>query len=1572
MADQSFTSKPENLTEERSESASGRSIGRGKAILVAGMHRSGTSAMTRVLSLAGAGLPRTLMPPAADNPNGFWESGPVAQLNDELLREIGSRWDDVFGFVSRPDAARFRTSAISRIRQCLDQEFAATSLPVIKDPRLSLLMDLWIPALQQSQYDPCVVVLVRNPLEVAASLQQRNGFPSAKSSLVWAAYTLAVERSTRSLPRLFVDYEELEQNWRTVLSRTESALGIMFPQLTVSSQLEIERFLAKGARHHLASRAQLRARRDLAPWIGRIYDCFGQGDSGILEPDASEIDAVFGEMGAAAQIFAPIVVDLSERLDQAEQTSAIDRETAKARIDALDAHRIELEQARGQDQEAFQSERSALTAQARAAQEQIAAAVKAHEQVLDQKVREIFRLEEAAALLEQRCADLDASRRKIEDDRTREERRLVEELDQTQHRVKALDAHRQELETARWRDAERSGFVLDGTITAASAQLCQLKDRLESAGTSIIEAQRQLVTLSEEGRRARWQAFEQVAAPQSGPAALSRVNIVRRVLRRTSLGRAGLIALSGLWDRRSAPLFSQLRTYARGNGPSPHPLFDEAFYKLHSPDIAAQGEIGLVHYLGFGCSEGRDPHPLFDVRWYRAQAGSELEAHRMTALQHYLFRGAREGKNPHPLFDTAYYVSRAATLDIKTDNPLIHYLLGGWRSGASPHPLFDTEYYIERYPDVLRANVPPLLHYVQRGWREGRDPHPLFATSWYLSQNPDVAAAGLEPLRHYLLKGGAERRDPSPLFPSREYLDGNPDVESAGVNPLVHFLQRGAFEARLPLAGFDAVAYATGTPALAASELPPLLHAVRNDALHQVFPLRSNFEAELRDHVRALAEAARSQSPAPSLAGPPAGPARLPSAGPEPYPADRSSASGQQDGVLFTDLESNRAQAEDAYDWPAYLKLRTSLTSARRKYIEGLELPAPEMISLSGRSLEETARRLKFDRTSAPLVSIIIPAFNNARYTLECLAALRDRLGRIQAEVIVADDASTDETAGLMQLIDGLVHLRSEENRGFLRNCNGAAEKARGRIVIFLNNDVQVQPGWLEPLVEALADPGVAISAPKLLFPNGRLQEAGARLNPDGSAQLIGLFDDPGLARFNTDRDVDYASGACIAISRALFTDLGGFDDTLAPAYCEDVDLCYRARERGLRVRYVAASEVVHHLSVTSNALPGDYKLAQVRRNTQRIIGRWGKQVSEDNRVKVIANYLPQFHTIPENDRWWGAGFTEWTNVAKALPNYAGHTQPRRPGELGYYDLTNPGVLEAQTDLARRHGIDGFCVYYYWFAGRRILQRPLDMIAERHDLGFPFCICWANENWTRTWDGQDREVLLAQTYSDQDDEAVIRDMLRYIRAPHYIRVQGKPLVILYRPSLLPDAKRTADRWRAICRAQGVGEIYLAFVETFENALTYPDPASIGFDATIEFPPSGVSNPISLPGKRFNPRFEGVVSDYMTTVRRYFAEPVPGHRRFRGVMPSWDNTARRQDRSYSYHDASPGAFQAWLEWAMAVTREQNPSGERFVFVNAWNEWAEGAYLEPDKRIGRGWLEAVRNAHDAHLWPRPEDN
>jgi lipopolysaccharide biosynthesis protein len=289
-----------------------------------------------------------------------------------------------------------------------------------------------------------------------------------------------------------------------------------------------------------------------------------------------------------------------------------------------------------------------------------------------------------------------------------------------------------------------------------------------------------------------------------------------------------------------------------------------------------------------------------------------------------------------------------------------------------------------------------------------------------------------------------------------------------------------------------------------------------------------------------------------------------------------------------------------------------------------------------------------------------------------------------------------------------------------------------------------------------------------------------------------------------------------------------------------------------------------------------------------------------------------------------------------------------------------------QIELAQRYGVGGFCHYFYWFTGgRRVLERPLEHLLGDDAPDFPFCLCWANENWTRTWDGEETDILLAQTYSEGDAHDLITAMTPFLKRENYIRVDGKPLVLIYRASLLPDPKAWTRIIREHCRAEGIGEILLAYVEVLESARDLPDPVSLGFDASVEFPPSESASPMPTPGTLFNSRFHGTVNDYRGLARRRIEAEPPGHMRFRGVTPSWDNTARRQDASYIFHNASPGAFQAWLEIAMAETRRQNAADARLVFVNAWNEWAEGAHLEPDVRFGHGWLEAVKNAADADL-------
>lgn len=341
----------------------------------------------------------------------------------------------------------------------------------------------------------------------------------------------------------------------------------------------------------------------------------------------------------------------------------------------------------------------------------------------------------------------------------------------------------------------------------------------------------------------------------------------------------------------------------------------------------------------------------------------------------------------------------------------------------------------------------------------------------------------------------------------------------------------------------------------------------------------------------------------------------------------------------------------------------------------------------------------------------------------------------------------------------------------------------------------------------------------------------------------------------------------------------------------------------------------------------------------------------------LVAFYLPQFHSIPENDAWWGKGFTEWRNVARALPQFEGHAQPRLPGDLGFYDLRNPQVMREQALLAREYGIGAFCFYFYWFGGTTLLEAPLRQWLDDASIDLPFCLCWANENWSRRWDGRADEVLIAQSHSAEDDIAFIAHVSRYLRDPRYLRHEGKPLLLVYRPALLPDAAATATRWRTWCRDNGIGEIHIACVHSFERM----DPQSIGFDAAVEFPPN-LSTPASLSARQrlLNPGFHGDVVDWRELAADYEARPLPDYPLFPGVNCGWDNEPRRPGQGRIYAHASPHRYGQWLERTITVRLGAVAPDRRLVFINAWNEWAEGAVLEPDARLGHAWLQATRDA------------
>lgn len=355
------------------------------------------------------------------------------------------------------------------------------------------------------------------------------------------------------------------------------------------------------------------------------------------------------------------------------------------------------------------------------------------------------------------------------------------------------------------------------------------------------------------------------------------------------------------------------------------------------------------------------------------------------------------------------------------------------------------------------------------------------------------------------------------------------------------------------------------------------------------------------------------------------------------------------------------------------------------------------------------------------------------------------------------------------------------------------------------------------------------------------------------------------------------------------------------------------------------------------------------------------------SRIKLIAIYLPQFHPIPENDNWWGKGFTEWTNVTKAKPRFKGHYQPHLPADLGFYDLRVHSIMEQQASMASEAGIYGFCFYHYWFNGKRLLQAPLDTMIIKKTPNFPFMLCWASENWTRRWDGMEHEILVKQEYSPEDDLMHINFLIdNYFSDSRYIKIKGKPVFVIYRPTLFPNIKKTLKLWNFQLKRRGYPGLYAIYMQAFNNKI---DPCEIGFDAAMEFQPDFFEAPRSVNIKgsiltRLLNKFrikksiytQNRVLDYRLFINHMIYKPSPEYKYYPCVSPSWDNSARKVNATV-IHGHTPELFGKWLD-ATIEKYEPYSEEENFIFINAWNEWAEGNHLEPDQKWGSAFLDKTK--------------
>jgi lipopolysaccharide biosynthesis protein len=435
--------------------------------------------------------------------------------------------------------------------------------------------------------------------------------------------------------------------------------------------------------------------------------------------------------------------------------------------------------------------------------------------------------------------------------------------------------------------------------------------------------------------------------------------------------------------------------------------------------------------------------------------------------------------------------------------------------------------------------------------------------------------------------------------------------------------------------------------------------------------------------------------------------------------------------------------------------------------------------------------------------------------------------------------------------------------------------------------------------------------------------------------------------------DLQFAAGSMYWIRGFLLQGLRALNLSAADFEAEAGQVDATTAHAIERLIGIVTVEAGLSLAVRSSLLPGD--------PAEPDWTRFEVGVRPAPRLRVVPFYLPQFHPIPENDRWWGAGFTEWTNVAAARPVYLGHDQPKLPADLGFYDLRVRETVARQRELAQAAGIDAFMYYHYWFAGKQLLEGPiLDRLDG--DIEMPFCLMWANENWTRRWDGRESDVLIGQSYGEVPATRFIEDVLPILQDTRYMRVGGRAVVAIYRPAQIPDLGAVTVSWREAARRAGVGELLLLSVDVEKEFHGLGEAkAAMGLDGSLGFPPHNARwDWVPRPQIGADRAFSGNVLSYRALVDdavRKLRSGVPDSY-FPGVMVNFDNTARRQSNPDVWYGSNPYTFRRWLAAAATAVAHRRPD-ERLVFVNAWNEWAEGAMLEPSARFGSTYLLAVRD-------------
>ena len=842
---------------------------------------------------------------------------------------------------------------------------------------------------------------------------------------------------------------------------------------------------------------------------------------------------------------------------------------------------------------------------------------------------------------------------------------------------------------------------------------------------------------------------------------------------------------------------------------------------------------------------------------------------------------------------------------------------------------FDPVFYMSKNQDVSQSNSDPLIHFLIKGIAEKRDPHPLIDISFIEKETGE----SINDINRFtrLIESGTR---PSAYFDPSFYLGKYPDIAAAHIPALYHYIIQGANERRTPFEEFDYDIYiesrglANDTEGLAviidfANHGDRLQLRFGNSFDYDYYKEQINEEAGNRRLFRHYI------------------------------------LYGKESGLLPKREKIHIDRVNYLVSEELYHKTKENIDKNLLKGRAEIET-----ISIKDEDAERLISSLTFPNPDEPLISIVIPVYNAFKELTELLMSIEKYTVLKNYEVLILDDASEDSRIE-RTLADhnSIKYIKNIKNRGFVKSVNRAVSEVNGKYILLLNSDIQLLNDISSILLERLSkNKNIALCGPKILFPDGKLQEAGCLIHSNCQTEMTGFGDDPNDGRYSFDRYVDYISGACWMFEKSLFKELGGLDTEYSPAYVEDVDFCTGAVKRGKKILYVSDALIMHHLSISSQSLSNSYKIYHSAKNKKRFIQKHSGFYKKHSEIKPIAFYLPQFHTIPQNDYWWGKNFTEWRAASDAKPQFKGHYQPHIPADLGFYDLMNRDTFTEQAKLAKRYGIEGFCFYYYNFGEFELLEGALENFIDS-EADINFCLCWANENWTRRWDGQESDILVEQKGNDPEIFLnVLRDMERFLKDSRYIRIDGKPMILIYRASMFDNIKEKLISWRRYWREKHNEELYICIVDSMERADgNAENPENLGFDAAVEFPVHHVTSRYNLKeSERLDGvEFKGAVIDYADAVEEICSRKHPGYKRIPGCFPSWDNTPRRGSEAVIFKDAHPSLFQLFLEYksqeAMLLSGD-----ERMIFINAWNEWGEGAHLEPDLKYGHSGLSIIENS------------